>query len=101
MPQSLNWLQCEHCKVPWPLKADPVVIRSPTSGGQYHWVSEFAPPKAQKMLSYAVGTLPSKVIGPRQTSNIKEQAGSVSWVGKRQLVQLPFWLAQSSKGYSF
>nr|OQO19071.1 hypothetical protein B0A51_14967 [Rachicladosporium sp. CCFEE 5018] len=28
---------------------------SPTSGGQYHWVSEFAPPKLQKPLSYAVG----------------------------------------------
>ncbi|KAK6435712.1 hypothetical protein LTR95_008098 [Oleoguttula sp. CCFEE 5521] len=28
---------------------------SPTAGGQYHWVSEFAPPKLQKPLSYAVG----------------------------------------------
>jgi hypothetical protein len=29
--------------------------RAPTSGGQYHWVSEFAPPKYQKYLSYASG----------------------------------------------
>lgn len=30
---------------------------SPTSGGQYHWVSEFAPPKIQKFLSYMTGWL--------------------------------------------
>jgi hypothetical protein len=28
---------------------------APTSGGQYHWVSEFAPKKLQKVLSYIVG----------------------------------------------
>ncbi|MCJ1322631.1 hypothetical protein MMC15_007980 [Xylographa vitiligo] len=28
---------------------------APTAAGQYHWVSEFAPPKFQKILSYAVG----------------------------------------------
>ncbi|KAI9661029.1 MAG: hypothetical protein M1821_009356 [Bathelium mastoideum] len=28
---------------------------APTSGGQYHWVSEFAPPTWQKTLSYASG----------------------------------------------
>lgn len=28
---------------------------APTSGGQYHWVSEFAPKKYQKFLSYAAG----------------------------------------------
>lgn len=26
-----------------------------TSGGQYHWVSEFAPPSCQKFLSYSAG----------------------------------------------
>jgi choline transport protein len=31
--------------------------RAPTSGGQYHWVSEFAPPEHQKFLSYLVGWL--------------------------------------------
>ncbi|KAK4561148.1 hypothetical protein LTR86_005103 [Recurvomyces mirabilis] len=30
---------------------------APTSGGQYHWVSEFAPPRAQRFLSYIVGWL--------------------------------------------
>ncbi|CAK7200079.1 hypothetical protein SEUCBS139899_002767 [Sporothrix eucalyptigena] len=28
---------------------------APTSGGQYHWVSEFAPPRAQKFFSYTIG----------------------------------------------
>ena len=28
---------------------------APTSGGQYHWVSEFAPKSKQKFLSYIVG----------------------------------------------
>ena len=28
---------------------------APTSGGQYHWVSEFSPPQYQKLLSYASG----------------------------------------------
>ncbi|KAG9203869.1 hypothetical protein G6514_002030 [Epicoccum nigrum] len=30
---------------------------APTSGGQYHWVSEFAPPKHQQFISYLVGWL--------------------------------------------
>jgi choline transport protein len=29
---------------------------APTSGGQYHWVSEFAPSKHQKFLSYTSGS---------------------------------------------
>ncbi|KAF2002121.1 amino acid transporter [Amniculicola lignicola CBS 123094] len=28
---------------------------APTSGGQYHWVSEFSPRKYQRFLSYAIG----------------------------------------------
>lgn len=32
-----------------------VASMSPSSGGQYHWVSELAPPRYQKVLSYAVG----------------------------------------------
>lgn len=28
---------------------------APTAGGQYHWVSEFAPPRYQRILSYASG----------------------------------------------
>jgi choline transport protein len=31
--------------------------RAPTSGGQYHWTSEFAPPSMQRILSYIVGWL--------------------------------------------
>lgn len=30
---------------------------APTSGGQYHWVSEFSPRSSQKFLSYMVGWL--------------------------------------------
>jgi len=30
---------------------------APTAGGQYHWVSEFAPPSMQKFLSYISGWL--------------------------------------------
>jgi choline transport protein len=30
-------------------------LRAPTSGGQYHWVSEFAPRQYQKFLSYVMG----------------------------------------------
>lgn len=33
------------------------IYRAPTSGGQYHWVSEFAPRSCQKFISYIVGWL--------------------------------------------
>jgi choline transport protein len=33
------------------------IFRAPTAGGQYHWVSEFAPPSCQRFLSYIVGWL--------------------------------------------
>ncbi|CAD6442859.1 90bd4527-1b05-4edc-9b49-a094a9315455 [Sclerotinia trifoliorum] len=32
---------------------------APTSGGQYHWVSEFSPPKYQKFMSYTAGWMSS------------------------------------------
>jgi len=32
-------------------------IRCPTAGGQFHYVSEFGPPRYQRQLSYAVGWL--------------------------------------------
>lgn len=38
---------------------------APTSGGQYHWVSEFAPAKYQKFLSYSAG----KMISPISTKH--------------------------------
>ena len=31
--------------------------RLPTAAGQYHWVSQLAPPSTQKILSYIVGEL--------------------------------------------
>ena len=34
-----------------------LILRSPTAGGQYHWVSEFSPPWCQKYLSYITGTV--------------------------------------------
>lgn len=39
---------------------------APTSGGQYHWVSEFAPRKYQKSLSYFIGWL--SVLGWQATT---------------------------------
>lgn len=43
-------------------------FRAPISGGQYHWVSEFAPPKYQKFLSYVTGWM----------STLSWQAGNAS-----------------------
>lgn len=34
---------------------------APTAGGQYHWVSEFAPRRGQKFLSYMTGQSVSRV----------------------------------------
>ncbi|PVI01608.1 amino acid transporter [Periconia macrospinosa] len=41
---------------------------APISGGQYHWVSEFAPPNLQQFLSYVVGWM----------STLSWQAGNAS-----------------------
>ncbi|KAF2650111.1 amino acid transporter [Lophiostoma macrostomum CBS 122681] len=41
---------------------------APTAGGQYHWVSEFAPPKYQRPMSYFVGWM----------STLSWQAGTAS-----------------------
>ncbi|KAL9107470.1 MAG: hypothetical protein Q9227_007667 [Pyrenula ochraceoflavens] len=41
---------------------------APTSGGQYHWVSEFAPPRYQKILSYASGWMSTLAWIAAQTS---------------------------------
>ena len=38
-------------------KRSQFVDSSPTAGGQYHWVSEFAPPRFQKILSYITGRI--------------------------------------------
>jgi amino acid transporter len=50
------------------LPIDVSSARAPTSGGQYHWVSEFAPPKYQKSLSYLSGWM----------STLSWQAGTAS-----------------------
>lgn len=34
-----------------------MLFRAPTTGGQYHWISEFSPKKHQKFLSYIMGWL--------------------------------------------
>lgn len=41
---------------------------APTAGGQYHWVSEFSPPKYQKIFSYFIGWM----------STLSWQAGTAS-----------------------
>jgi choline transport protein len=38
---------------------------APTSGGQYHWVSEFAPESAQKFLSYLTGKFSISILSLR------------------------------------
>jgi choline transport protein len=49
--------------------------RAPTAGGQYHWVSEFAPRRHQKLLSYLSGvSIPIK-----RTSTIKALIVSKGW----------------------
>ena len=50
-----NFANPLYCK-PRYARADNIQ-RAPTSGGQYHWVSEFAPPEYQKVASYAAGLL--------------------------------------------
>lgn len=52
--QWLSWHQCKHTK-PSSLELLTDRPRAPTSGGQYHWVSELAPKQHQKFLSYLVG----------------------------------------------
>lgn len=49
------------CAAP-PIADEP--LRSPTAGGQYHWVSEFAPPYCQKYLSYISGMIPREAYLP-------------------------------------
>lgn len=46
--------------------------RAPTAGGQYHWVSEFAPRKYQKFLSYITGmySYPLRMAEPNKPGRI-------------------------------
>lgn len=61
---------------------------APTSGGQYHWVSEFAPAKYQKQLSYAVGWL--------VTLGWQSAMPTVAYVGAQQTLAL-ISICQSGK----
>lgn len=55
------WQKSPQCKYPRNLalrfQLILTIYRAPTSAGQYHWVSEFGPPRAQRFLSYLTGWL--------------------------------------------
>ena len=59
MQVSLKWRLCTCFSFPPIIHAPFDCFRAPTAGGQYHWVSEFAPPRHQKFLSYLTGIKPS------------------------------------------
>lgn len=49
----ISWI----CVLPVVASMAEMASMAPTSGGQYHWVSEFGPPSIQAPLSYVVGWL--------------------------------------------
>lgn len=49
----ISWV----CMMPVVASMAEMASIAPTSGGQYHWVSEFAPPSIQAFVSYVVGWL--------------------------------------------
>jgi hypothetical protein len=55
---------------------------APTAGGQYHWVSEFAPPSFQKSLSYIVGTLRTELRDCAQCTNSMSRMVCGRWMGQ-------------------
>lgn len=52
-----RWLQCKFNHPHLFTLRSSWARRAPSAGGQYHWISEFAPPGAQKLLSYIIGWL--------------------------------------------
>jgi choline transport protein len=52
-----GFLGCVLCQTLVYASLSEMASMSPTAGGQYHWVSEFAPPRYQKVLSYYSGWL--------------------------------------------
>ncbi len=55
--QWLNWRLCKD------IGAYPALLReiyqshrAPTSGGQYHWIAQLAPPSCRTFMSYIMGT---------------------------------------------
>lgn len=88
-----RWRQCKRLALYQNSTHNP--FRSPTAGGQYHWVSEFAPPKIQKLLSYIVGRY--LLDGSDVLTNECFQAGYVLLDGKFILRVFVLWLAPSFK----
>lgn len=64
--------------------------RAPTSGGQYHWISEFAPRKYQQFLSYLMGWL--CILGWQAT------AAAAAFMGGTQIQAL---LVLNNPGYVY
>lgn len=54
-----TFLGCMLCYASVVASLAEICSMSPTAGGQYHWVSEFAPPGCQKVASYAAGWMSS------------------------------------------
>ncbi|KAF2728896.1 amino acid transporter-like protein [Polyplosphaeria fusca] len=52
-----GFIACATCQTLVYASLAEMASMSPTAGGQYHWVSEFAPPGLQKVLSYYSGWL--------------------------------------------
>lgn len=73
---------------------DANVYRAPTAGGQYHWVSEFAPRRGQKFLSYITGKFYLSVQAPFTYTS---QDGYLPWDGNALLYQSPTSLEPSFK----
>jgi amino acid transporter len=62
---------------------------APSAGGQYHWISEFAPSKFQKLLSYLVGWL--TVLGWQVGLSSVSYAAAVQIEGLAILVKSDYW----------
>lgn len=52
---SFIWTWCGF--LPIVLSLAEIASMAPTSGGQYHWISEFSPPRYQQFMSYMSGWL--------------------------------------------
>ena len=62
-------------------------MRSPTSGGQYHWVSEFAPKSYQRFLSWFVGKIDAHSSIEPRLMGAKGWASVIGWqIGLASLV---------------
>jgi amino acid transporter len=75
-------LQCKDTDIP---------CSAPTAGGQYHWVSEFAPPHLQKFLSYYSGKLLASIaILFAATDSVTGWLSALAWlVGAASSIFLP------------